>query len=54
MHAPVPTKAHYRQPTEDHLVQLHGVTWEDYERLLVMRGDKSAPKSATSRERSRS
>lgn len=29
---------------EPHCVTLHGVSWEDYERLLVMRGDHSAPR----------
>lgn len=29
---------------EDHFVQLHGATWADYERLLEIRGDKSAPR----------
>lgn len=33
-------------PTEDHFVQLHEVSWEDYERLLEMRGDHSAPRIA--------
>ena len=28
----------------DHIVNLHGVTWEDYERVLEIRGDKSAPR----------
>jgi len=31
-------------PTEDHVVQLHGATWADYERILEIRGDKSAPR----------
>jgi Uma2 family endonuclease len=29
---------------EDHIIHLSGVTWDDYERLLVMRGDHSAPR----------
>jgi Uma2 family endonuclease len=29
---------------EDHYVHLHGVTWADYERILKIRGDKSAPR----------
>jgi Uma2 family endonuclease len=33
-------------PTEDHFVQLHGVSWEDYGRILEIRGDKSAPRIA--------
>lgn len=28
----------------DHIVILSGVTWEDYERLLEIRGDRSAPR----------
>jgi Uma2 family endonuclease len=31
-------------PGEDHFVHLHGVTWADYERILEIRGDKSAPR----------
>lgn len=31
-------------PTEDHVVQLSNATWEDYERILEMRGDRSAPR----------
>ena len=33
-------------PTDDHIIQLHGVTWADYERLLAIRGDHSAPRIA--------
>jgi hypothetical protein len=33
-------------PTEDHIVRLAGVSWEDYERLLATRGDHSAPRIA--------
>jgi len=29
---------------EDHFVHLDGVTWADYERLLEIRGDRSAPR----------
>ena len=29
---------------EDHFVVLHGVTWADYQRLLEVRGDRSAPR----------
>lgn len=32
------------RPTEDHVVLMSGVTWEDYERLLEIRGDKSSPR----------
>ncbi len=31
-------------PVDDQIVFLHDVTWEDYERLLDMRGDHSAPR----------
>jgi Uma2 family endonuclease len=31
-------------PDEDSIVVLHDVSWEDYERLLAMRGDHSAPR----------
>lgn len=41
-------QAQYRErddsPTEDHTVCLHDVSWENYERLLEMRGDHSAPR----------
>lgn len=30
----------------DHIVVLHDATWADYERLLEMRGDHSAPRFA--------
>lgn len=30
--------------TEDHFVHLHGVSWEDYERILAIRGDHPAPR----------
>jgi Uma2 family endonuclease len=33
-----------RSPQEDHFVHLHGATWADYERLLTLRGDHSAPR----------
>jgi hypothetical protein len=29
---------------EDHFVYFHGVSWDDYERVLEMRGDRSAPR----------
>lgn len=32
------------EPTEDHVVFLDRVSWSDYERLLAMRGDRSAPR----------
>lgn len=28
----------------DHMVRLHDVSWEDYERILAIRGDRSAPR----------
>lgn len=31
------------RPREDHFVHLRG-SWDDYERVLEMRGDKSAPR----------
>lgn len=44
------TQAQYEErddrPTEDHIVRLHGVNWDDYQRLLSMRGDGSAPRIA--------
>jgi Uma2 family endonuclease len=40
--------AQYRErddsPAEDHIVCLHDIGWDDYERLLAMRGDHSAPR----------
>ncbi len=32
------------RPVEDHIVHLRGATWEDYERLLAIRGNRSAPR----------
>lgn len=44
------TQAQYEErddrPIEDHIVHLSGLTWDDYERLLDMRGDHSAPRIA--------
>ena len=37
-------REHDDSPNADHIVVLHDVTWEDYERLLEIRGDKSAPR----------
>jgi Uma2 family endonuclease len=31
-------------PHEDHFVVLSGVTWADYQRVLELRGDRSAPR----------
>ena len=33
-------------PREDHFVHLRGATWQDYERVLAIRGDRSAPRIA--------
>ena len=33
-------------PSADGIVVLHNVSWEDYERVLKIRGDKSAPRIA--------
>jgi Uma2 family endonuclease len=33
-------------PREDHFVHLRGATWADYERVLAIRGDHSAPRIA--------
>jgi len=32
------------RPQEDHFVHLRDVTWADYQRLLEIRGDRSAPR----------
>jgi Uma2 family endonuclease len=37
---------HDDRPTEDHVIRFSGITWEDYTRLLSMRGDHSAPRLA--------
>jgi Uma2 family endonuclease len=37
---------HDDQPREDKIVVLSGATWADYQRLLEMRGDHSAPRIA--------
>lgn len=37
-------REHDDTSSADHIVNLHGVTWEDYERVLEIRGDKSAPR----------
>ena len=33
---------HDDRPVEDKIVVLHDATWADYQRLLEMRGDRSA------------
>ncbi|HEX3579608.1 MAG TPA: Uma2 family endonuclease [Thermoanaerobaculia bacterium] len=35
---------HDDAPNSDHIVVLHDVAWEDYERLVEIRGDRSAPR----------
>jgi len=37
-------REHDDTPKGDQIVVFHDVTWEDYERLLEIRGDKSAPR----------
>lgn len=37
-------REHDDKPNADHIIVLHDVTWEDYERLLEIRGDRSAPR----------
>jgi Uma2 family endonuclease len=37
---------HDDSPSEDKIVVLHGATWADYQRVLEMRGDHSAPRIA--------
>ena len=37
-------REHDDTPEGDHIVVLHDVAWKDYERLLEMRGDHSAPR----------
>ncbi len=44
MYAPHELERRDDRPTEDHVVILSGLTWEDYERLLALRGDHSAPR----------
>ena len=44
------TQAQYEQhddrPTDDHIVRLAGFRWQDYQRLLEIRGDRSGPRIA--------
>ena len=37
-------REHDDMPNADHIVILHDVTWSDYERLVEIRGDHSAPR----------
>ena len=39
-----PFHDHDDTPEGDHIVVLHDVTWEDYERVLEIRGEHSAPR----------
>ena len=39
-----PLTDHDDRPVEDKIVVLHDATWADYQRLLEMRGDQSAPR----------
>ncbi|HET8798739.1 MAG TPA: Uma2 family endonuclease, partial [Thermoanaerobaculia bacterium] len=41
-----PTLRRHEATGTDHIIVLHDVSWEDYERLLEIRGDKSAPRIA--------
>jgi len=42
----MPMQARYQQPdlqpTQDDIIHFSGVSWDDYERLLVMRGYRDA------------
>ncbi len=37
-------REHDDTPNADQIIVFHDVTWEDYERVLEIRGDKSAPR----------
>ena len=37
-------REHNDAPNADHIIVLHDVTWDDYEHLLDIRGDRSAPR----------
>jgi Uma2 family endonuclease len=39
-----PLTEHDDRPLEDNIVVLHQATWADYQRMLEMRGDHSAPR----------
>ncbi|HLU67880.1 MAG TPA: Uma2 family endonuclease [Kofleriaceae bacterium] len=43
-YAPAQLEARDDRPTEDHVVQVRGATWADYERLLEVRGERSTPR----------
>lgn len=40
----IPYSEHDATTDADHIVVLHDVSWEDYERLLEIRGDHAAPR----------
>jgi Uma2 family endonuclease len=44
MTAPAQLHDRDQRPQEDHFVHFHGVSWADYQRLLEIRGDHSAPR----------
>ncbi|MBX3200713.1 MAG: Uma2 family endonuclease [Labilithrix sp.] len=44
MYANVDLQSRDDRPVEDHVVQLRGVTWEDYERFLEIRGECAVPR----------
>lgn len=44
MHTQADYEHHDGRPVEDHIIHLSGLDWDDYERLLEMRGDHSAPR----------
>jgi Uma2 family endonuclease len=43
-HARAELEARDDRPTEDHVVQIDGATWADYERLLEVRGERATPR----------
>jgi Uma2 family endonuclease len=51
MHALALDPARDDRPREDHVVVLQDVTWADYQRILEIRGDRSAPRIAYSEGR---
>jgi Uma2 family endonuclease len=44
MYAVADLEARDDRPTEDHVVWLSDVSWDDYVRILEIRGDRSAPR----------
>jgi Uma2 family endonuclease len=41
---PAPEVLAEDRPREDHFARFHDVTWEDYQRLLELRGERSSPR----------